>query len=783
MAKISLLLIYFPILLSMIINLKPSLEAKQLGHECSTTTFFSNSKYQTNLNTLFYYLTSNATNRYGYHYATAGVGTNDVVYGNFLCRGDESKSSCQDCVKEATVTDLANIYVCPNRIAATIWYDKCMVRYSNESFFGIRADDLGWGESNQQNVTGNVSQFMHKTKALLKNITSEAARGGSNIKYATGAVEYSSSKMVYGLVQCTPDLNYYDCRKCLVDVISTFPICKRAQYYQSNCNARFDTRQFFSGRVNVTGKVPRLPPLSPQLPQQPTIYRTKTVLPPSLYMTEIVLPPQPQPTMNRTEVVIPPQPQPTMNRTEVVIPPQPQPTMNRTEVVIPPQPQPTMNRTEMVIPPEPQPTRNKTDTGAGKVPPSLPPQPPPAKNMTETGPGTMIISSSGKSKTSTIKVIAIAVVLALIGAGLLAITFYFIIRRCKSKKIDDDTHETEDLVTRESLLYTMETLQTATNGFSNENKLGQGGFGTVYKGTLPNGEEVAVKRMSRISRQGAQEFKNEILLVAKLRHKNLARLLGFALNQKEKLLVYEYLPNKSLDHFVFDPIKQGQLNWRLRYDIIQGIAKGMLYLHQDSGLKIIHRDLKASNILLDAKMNPKIADFGLARLFGYDKSQSDTSRIAGTRGYMSPEYAMHGIYSTKSDVYSYGILILEIISGKINSAFPEASNGESLVIYARKLWEEGKSLEFADASIRESCSSHEVTRCVHLGLLCVQKEVEARPTMATVVLTLESNTVTLPVPGQPGFFDKAIEDSNIIGNGIVIVHSSNDVSVSEIEPR
>ncbi|XP_074267278.1 cysteine-rich receptor-like protein kinase 15 [Silene latifolia] len=675
MNQFSLLLIYFLILLTMmIINLKQSL-AVYLSNECSTTTMFaSNSQYQTNLNTLFQDLRSNA-NRYGYHNATVGVGTNDVVYGNFLCRGDQSNSNCQDCVTEITVTVLPIIY-CPNRKVATIWYDECMVRYSNESFFGTWAEDPGWGESNGQNVTGNVSQFMHIAKNMLVNITSQAAGGGSDIKYATGAVQYSSSDTVYGLVQCTPDLSYYDCKKCLVDMIATFPSCKGSRLFWTSCNARFEINHFFDGNVNVTGTVP------------------------------LSLPPQPPPTT-----------------------------------------------------------------------PS--PQPPPIRNST----GPMIISRSGKNKTSTNKAIAIAVVLALLGAGLFAITFYFIIRRCKSKKIDDDTHETEDLITRESLLYTMATLETATNGFSNENKLGQGGFGSVYKGTLPNGEEVAVKRLSRSSHQGAQEFKNEILLVAQLHHKNLSRLLGFALNQKENLLVYEYVPNKSLDNFVFDPAKQGQLRWRLRYKIIQGIAKGMLYLHQDSGLKIIHRDLKASNILLDAKMNPKIADFGLARMFDYDKSRSSTSRVVGTYGYMSPEYATRGIYSTKSDVYSYGILILEIISGKINSAFPEESYGETLVIYAWKLWQEGKSLEFVDASIRDSCSRHEVMRCVQLGLLCVQKAVEARPTMATVVLTLESNTITLPVPREPGFFNKTIIGDSDIGNDIIIVHSSNDVSVSEIEPR
>ncbi|XP_074267783.1 cysteine-rich receptor-like protein kinase 10 [Silene latifolia] len=657
-------------------NLKSSLAATYFTYECSNTTMFANnSHYQTNLNTLFHYLISNATNRYGYHYATAGIGTNDVVFGNFLCRGDQNSSSCQDCVTTATMTDLPITY-CPNRKVAIMWYDECMVRYSNESFFGIFDYDLGYILSNPQNVTGNVSQFTDITDDMLINITNHASGGGSEIKYATAGVVFTSSVTVYGLVQCTPDLSSFQCKMCLVNIIGEFPICIGSRLLRPSCSARFETYQFFNGNVNVTGP------------------------------------------------------------------------------------------------------------GMLTVPPSLPPQPPPTSNATEMGPATMIINPSGKSKTSTNKVIAIVGVLAFLAAGLLAITFYFIMRRYKNKKNDyDDPHQTdEDLTTRESLLYTMTTLQTATNNFSNENKLGEGGFGRVYKGTLSSGEEVAVKRLSRSSLQGAQEFKNEILLVAKLHHKNLARLLGFALNQKEKLLVYEYVPNKSLDHFVFDPVKQGQLNWRSRYNIILGIAKGMLYLHQDSGLKIIHRDLKASNILLDANMNPKIADFGLARMFDYDKSQSNTSRLVGTYGYMSPEYATRGIYSTKSDVYSFGILVLEIVSGKINSAFPEESYGDNLVTHAWKLWQAGKPLAFVDATIRDSCSSHKVTRCVHLGLLCVQEAVEARPTMAMVVLTLEGNTLTLPVPRQPGFFNKAIGDSDI-GSDIVVVHSSNDVSVSEIEPR
>ncbi|KAK0579377.1 hypothetical protein LWI29_025359 [Acer saccharum] len=164
----------------------------------------------------------------------------------------------------------------------------------------------------------------------------------------------------------------------------------------------------------------------------------------------------------------------------------------------------------------------------------------------------------------------------------------------------------------------------ATNGKK------RGGFGEVYKGVLPNGQEIAVKRLSKRSGQGVEEFKNEVVVVAKLQHRNLVRLQGFCLEGEEKILVYEFVPNKSLDYFLFDLEKQRQLDWNTRYKIIGGIARGILYLHEDSRLRIIHRDLKASNVLLDGDMNPKIADFGMARIFGVDQTQGNTNRIVGT---------------------------------------------------------------------------------------------------------------------------------------------------------
>ncbi|KAL0449254.1 UNVERIFIED_CONTAM: Cysteine-rich receptor-like protein kinase [Sesamum latifolium] len=188
----------------------------------------------------------------------------------------------------------------------------------------------------------------------------------------------------------------------------------------------------------------------------------------------------------------------------------------------------------------------------------------------------------------------------------------------------------DDTISIDSIQYDFEKIRAATNDFSDGNKLGQGGFGAVYWGKLVNGQEIGVKRLSTNSSQGDTEFKNEVLLLVKLQHKNLVRLLGFSTQRWERLLVYEFVCNGSLDTFIFDPIKASILDWDKRYTIIQGIARGLLYLHEDSMLRIIHHDLKASNVLLDEKMNPKISDFGMARLLVLDRTQDTTSRIVGT---------------------------------------------------------------------------------------------------------------------------------------------------------
>ncbi|KAF8119012.1 hypothetical protein N665_0001s0068 [Sinapis alba] len=406
---------------------------------------------------------------------------------------------------------------------------------------------------------------------------------------------------------------------------------------------------------------------------------------------------------------------------------------------------------------------------------------PPAGNVTH------------KKGSETVRAIVIPTAIVIIFLVLLAVGLFIYRRRKLYRALGSQGSSTEFTVTH-SLQFDFKAIEAATNKFSESNLIGQGGFGDVFKAVL-NGREVAVKRLSKTSGQGAREFKNEAVLVAKLQHRNLVRLIGFCVEGEEKILVYEFVPNKSLDYFLFDPssIHEGQLNWKTRYNIIGGIARGVLYLHQDSRLTVIHRDLKASNILLTANMNPKISDFGLATIFGIEQTRGNTNRIAGTYAYMSPEYAMHGQFSMKSDIYSFGVLILEIISGKKNSGIyqmDETSTAGNLVTYAWRLWVNGSPLELVDPAIRRNYQSNEVTRCIHIALLCIQENPDDRPLLSNIILMLGSNTSTLPVPCLPGFFPRSRQELVHVSEGLESsestgrsTHSSNDVSVTDLEPR
>ncbi|KAF5176756.1 Receptor-like serine/threonine-protein kinase SD1-8 [Thalictrum thalictroides] len=351
--------------------------------------------------------------------------------------------------------------------------------------------------------------------------------------------------------------------------------------------------------------------------------------------------------------------------------------------------------------------------------------------------------ANSKMKKRVIIIVVFALVAGMIVLGL-GIWYLWKMRNLKHYRL-----EKEDL---ELPLFDLVTLTNATNKFSEEDKLGEGGFGPVYKGKLEGGQEIAVKRLSKDSIQGVDEFKNEVQLISKLQHRNLVRLLGCCIQGKEKMLVYEYMQNKCLHSFMFDETRSKLLDWQNRLDIILGIARGLLYLHHDSRLKIIHRDLKASNILLDGEMVPKISDFGMARIFGGDQLEASTKRIVGTYGYMSPEYMADGHFSVKSDVFSYGVLVLEIISGKKNKGFYHPDHDHNLLGHAWKLWNGDKCMELVDDSIGNSASAQDIRRCIQVGLLCVQKNSEQRPTMSSVLLMLSSEAVVLPNPQVPGFY-------------------------------
>ncbi|KAM0823389.1 hypothetical protein ACQ4PT_070901 [Festuca glaucescens] len=371
------------------------------------------------------------------------------------------------------------------------------------------------------------------------------------------------------------------------------------------------------------------------------------------------------------------------------------------------------------------------------------------------------------SKSKKVQVIIAAAVSVCVLAVILALIGFFIWKRKRTKARSSETPSKWSGVLHSRTLqsegtshgadldlpiYDLDTIAAATEGFSAENKLGEGGYGPVYKGMLEDGQEIAVKTLSKASVQGPDEFKNEVMLIAKLQHRNLVRLIGCCICGQEKILIYEYMANKSLDFFLFDKSKSMLLDWRTRYRIIEGIARGLLYLHQDSRYRIVHRDLKTGNILLDKDMTPKISDFGMARIFGGDDSEINTLRVVGTYGYMAPEYAMDGVFSVKSDVFSFGVIVLEIITGIRNRGVYSYSNHLNLLAHAWSLLSEGKSLDLVDETLQRTFDPEEVLKCLKVGLLCVQENPEDRPLMSQALTMLAAaEAASLPAPKQPGF--------------------------------
>ncbi|WJX93073.1 hypothetical protein P8452_74642 [Trifolium repens] len=618
--------------------------------ENSTAKSLSTS-YKSNVNDFVSWISSDSSKGTKFNHTIIGSSSSDTgddVYGNYDCRFDIPESLCQFCVKTAA-RDL--VQHCPNSVTSVIFYDVCIIRYSNENFFGKVSITPTWNATGTKNIkdSSDLAKVEGYIRVLIQKATIE-----TNLSWAMDEFNLSNTEKRYGLAQCGRDIDTEGCRQCLEALLDLVPKCcgnkVSWEVVAPSCGLRFDNQKI-------------------SLSNGQTVSSSK------------------------------------------------------------------------------QNPANQED-------------------------------SSNK------KTLVIALVSALVAVALLCCSIYyywrknglskggFLSRNTKTIAYNDNI-ERDDTLNGDLPMIPFTVIQQSTDNFSISSKLGEGGFGPVYKGTLPDGTEIAVKRLADTSNQGSEEFKNEVIFIAKLQHRNLVKLLGCCIEDDEKILVYEYMPNSSLDFHLFNEEKSKQLDWTLRLSIINGIARGLLYLHQDSRLRVIHRDMKASNVLLDDEMIPKISDFGLARTFEKGQNQTKTRRVIGTYGYMAPEYAMAGLFSVKSDVFSFGVLLLEIVYGKRNGEVI-SEHRQGLLLHTWKLWCEGKSLESIDPIHKESYIESEVMKCIHIGLLCVQQDAADRPTMSTVVLMLGSDTMPLPKPKQPAFSVGRMSEEDPSSN------SYKDKSVDEV---
>ncbi|XP_020095531.1 cysteine-rich receptor-like protein kinase 25 isoform X1 [Ananas comosus] len=655
-----------------------------------TGNYTAKSTYQSNLHQLLASLPSLASVSDGFSNIASTGKSLDQVFGLALCRGDVNATNCRTCLDVAP-SDI--LQLCPYDKAAVIWYDDCLLRYSNQNFTSAFNNSEQVVILNTQSIAGGrfpgytqnttiYDFFKQVVNTLLSHVADSAASNSNSGKlFATGESTITNAFLtIYGLVQCAPDMSGPECRQCLQGLISE--MLRRFDGRQGGrilgvwCNLRYEVYPFYNGNSTI---------------------RLSSVAPGDLFGTL---------------------------------------------------------------------------------------QPP------STRPGT----GWGKSKLRII-IITICPTVFLISCPLLCLLCIKRRRRTERAKLDHPrptfNFDTDEVIrlwkseesSSEFSLFDFPTIANSTNNFSIESKLGEGGFGPVYKGLLSNGLEIAVKRLSPHSGQGLLEFKNEIQLIAKLQHRNLVRLLGCCIQGEEKILIYEYMANKSLDFFLFDQTRGATIDWQKRFTIVEGIAQGLLYLHKHSRLRIIHRDLKASNILLDSEMNPKISDFGLARIFGSNETQANTNRVVGTYGYMSPEYASEGLFSVKSDVFSFGVLLLEIVSGKRNAGFHQYGNYLNLLGYAWEVWKGGKWSELIDPSLDGRSETYEVVRCIHLALMCVQENAADRPTMSDVIAMLSSDSTSLPDPKQPAYFNMRIKDEAEMASDFIVPVSENEITFTGPEGR
>ncbi|OAY63344.1 Cysteine-rich receptor-like protein kinase 25, partial [Ananas comosus] len=619
----------------------------------NTRNYTANSTYESNLRQLLPYLSSAASVSNGFSTSSTGESL-DQASGLALCRGDINATDCHTCLGRAS-NDTQQL--CPYDKTAVIWYENCLLKYSNQNFASVFNDSEEIAMYNVLNTTGGrfpgytqnttIYDFFNQVMNTLLSDVADSAASNSNsgMLFATGELSITSGfPTIYGLVQCNPDMSGPECRQCLQaqinETLNMFDGYQGGGILGVWCNLRYEVYPFYD--------------------RNPTIMLS-SVAPGDLPGT----PPGPPP----------------------------------------------------------------PNTRPGSSPPLtviLPPQIPTASTW------------SRKNKFRII-IITTCLTVLLISCCLLRLLCIKRQRRAERAKLYNTrptiTFDTDEVIklwkgkesNSNSPLFDFATIANSTNNFSIENKLGEGGFGPVYKGLLSDGLEIAVKRLS--SRSGRDQTRGAIL------------------------------------------------DWQKRFTIIEGIAQGLLYLHKHSQLRIIHRDLKVSNILLDSEMNPKISDFGLARIFGSNETQANTNRIVGTYGYMSPEYASE----VKSDVFSFGVLLLEIVSGKRNASFHQYGNHFNLLGYAWEVWKEGKWFELIDPSLGGSSKTNEIVRCTHAALMCVQENAADRPTMSDVIAMLSIDNTNLPDPKQPAYFNVRIKDEAEMATNFIMPVSKNEITFTDLE--
>ncbi|XP_025807229.1 L-type lectin-domain containing receptor kinase IX.1-like [Panicum hallii] len=609
---------------------------------CSTTGNYTNkSPYQVNLGKLMYDLESGAiANPAGFNYSVAGEAP-DAVFGLTMCYADRNWTQCQRCLQEATTVEL----ICPFSREMKALEDACVIRYSNESFFYVADLTSAFHVKDTSNSTWAGSKYFNNSVtnmagvnftlwSLMSRLTAEAAV--SEIRLAKGSQVYNGSKgisqvMIYGLAQCTRDLNASECSRCLTFFVeellsSSLSVEINGAVKGYSCNVAYKIGEDFDSFIRPA--IASAPMAPSTIAQPPDLFHEKDL---SLGIVAGV--------------------------------------------------------TGFVI-----------CTGALVC--------------------IFLCHRSIKAREREVDVF-------------------------DDDPLEDNTFEKGTGPRR----FRYRELATAAGFFSDEEKLGEGGFGSVYRGYLKDMDLwVAIKRVSKSSQQGRKEYISEVKVISRLRHRNLVQLIGWCHGGGELLLVYELMPNGSLNSHIHS--QNNVLSWQLRHGIVLGIGSALVYLHQDWEQCVLHRDIKPSNILLDASFNAKLGDFGLARMVDHER-QSHTTALAGTMGYMDPECMLSGSASTTSDVYSFGVVLLEICCGRRPIVVVQDSGEYATMHLVQWVWEcygRGRIIDAADARLNGEFDGDEMERVMITALWCAHPDRTLRPSIrqAIGVLRMEAPLPSLP---------------------------------------